>query len=51
MSKSLGNVVDPLAMKDQLGVDALRYFLLRDMSSGRTRILLRSWQLPVTMEI
>ena len=34
MSKSLGNVVDPLAMKDQLGVDALRYFLLRDMSFG-----------------
>ena len=34
MSKSLGNVVDPLTMKDQLGVDALRYFLLRDMSFG-----------------
>ena len=34
MSKSLGNVVDPLAMKDKLGVDALRYFLLRDMSLG-----------------
>ncbi|HIN47547.1 MAG TPA: methionine--tRNA ligase [Deltaproteobacteria bacterium] len=34
MSKSLGNVVDPLAMKDQLGVDALRYFLMRDMSFG-----------------
>jgi len=34
MSKSLGNVVDPLAMKDQIGVDALRYFLLRDMSFG-----------------
>ncbi|GIT71365.1 MAG: hypothetical protein Ct9H300mP28_11790 [Pseudomonadota bacterium] len=34
MSKSRGNVVDPLAMKDQLGVDALRYFLLRDMSFG-----------------
>ncbi len=34
MSKSLGNVVDPLAMKDHLGVDALRYFLLRDMSFG-----------------
>ena len=34
MSKSLGNVVDPLAMKDKIGVDALRYFLLRDMSFG-----------------
>ena len=34
MSKSLGNVVDPLAIKDKLGVDAMRYFLLRDMSFG-----------------
>jgi len=34
MSKSLGNVVDPLSMKDQLGVDALRYYLIRDMSFG-----------------
>ncbi|MBG56396.1 MAG: methionine--tRNA ligase [Deltaproteobacteria bacterium] len=34
MSKSIGNVVDPLAMKDQLGVDGLRYFLMRDMSFG-----------------
>ena len=34
MSKSLGNVVNPLDMKDRLGVDALRYFLLREMSFG-----------------
>lgn len=34
MSKSLGNVIDPLAMKDRVGVDALRYFLARDMSFG-----------------
>mgnify|MGYP001502273196 CR=1 FL=1 len=34
MSKSIGNVIDPLAMKDQLGIDSLRYFLLRDMSFG-----------------
>lgn len=34
MSKSLGNVVDPLAMKDKVGVDPLRYFLARDMSFG-----------------
>ncbi|MEC7219049.1 MAG: methionine--tRNA ligase, partial [SAR324 cluster bacterium] len=32
MSKTLGNVVDPLAMKEKLGVDGLRYFLVRDMS-------------------
>ncbi len=34
MSKSLGNVVDPLDMKDTYGVDAFRYFLVRDMVFG-----------------
>jgi methionyl-tRNA synthetase len=34
MSKSTGNVVDPMALADYYGVDALRYFLLRDVSFG-----------------
>lgn len=34
MSKSLGNVVDPLALKDKYGVDSLRYFLMREMVIG-----------------
>jgi len=34
MSKSLGNVIDPLSIRDVIGVDALRYFLLKDMSFG-----------------
>lgn len=34
MSKSLGNVVRPLDLKDQYGLDAFRYFLLRDMVFG-----------------
>lgn len=34
MSKSLGNVVDPLALKDKYGVDSLRYFLMREMVVG-----------------
>ncbi len=34
MSKSLGNVVEPLALKDRYGLDAFRYFLLREMAFG-----------------
>lgn len=34
MSKSLGNVVSPLGMRDVYGPDVLRYFLLRDMVVG-----------------
>lgn len=35
MSKSLGNVVRPLEMRDRYGMDTLRYFLLREMSFGQ----------------
>ena len=35
MSKSLGNVVDPLELADRFGVDSLRYFLLREVSFGQ----------------
>ncbi len=35
MSKSLGNVVRPLDLADVYGVDAFRYFLLRDMVLGQ----------------
>ncbi|MBA3667049.1 MAG: methionine--tRNA ligase [Sphingomonas sp.] len=35
MSKSLGNAVDPMDMADRYGVDALRYFLLREVSFGQ----------------
>jgi len=34
MSKSLGNIVRPLDLASQYGLDALRYFLLRDMVFG-----------------
>ena len=35
MSKSAGNVLDPLALADGVGVDQLRYFLLRDVTFGQ----------------
>ncbi|MBR7155508.1 MAG: methionine--tRNA ligase [Lentisphaeria bacterium] len=34
MSKSLGNVINPMDMIDKAGVDAFRYFLLAEMSPG-----------------
>jgi methionyl-tRNA synthetase len=34
MSKSLGNVVEPLQLKNVYGLDAFRYFLLREMVFG-----------------
>lgn len=35
MSKSVGNIVDPVALVDTLGVDQLRYFLLREVPFGQ----------------
>ena len=34
MSKSKGNVVDPVVLAERYGVDALRYFLLREFPLG-----------------
>ncbi len=34
MSKSKGNVVDPVVLCERYGVDAIRYFLLRDIPFG-----------------
>jgi len=34
MSKSKGNVVDPLALANEYGVDAVRYFILREVPFG-----------------
>lgn len=34
MSKSVGNVVDPVILAERYGVDALRYYLLREFTFG-----------------
>ncbi len=34
MSKSLGNVIDPLYLINKYGIDQIRYFLLREISFG-----------------
>jgi methionyl-tRNA synthetase len=35
MSKSVGNVVDPMALVESFGVDQVRYFLLREVPFGQ----------------
>jgi methionyl-tRNA synthetase len=34
MSKSLGNVLDPFEVMEELGTDALRFYLMRDVAFG-----------------
>ena len=34
MSKSLGNVIDPLYLAEKYGIDQIRYFLLREIPFG-----------------
>ncbi|XCE15028.1 methionine--tRNA ligase [Candidatus Liberibacter asiaticus] len=35
ISKSLGNVIDPIEVIEEVGVDALRYFLVREIACGK----------------
>ena len=35
MSKSVGNVVDPMVLAERFGVDQLRYFLMREVPFGQ----------------
>jgi methionyl-tRNA synthetase len=35
MSKSVGNIIDPMVLAPRYGTDALRYYLLRDVTFGQ----------------
>lgn len=35
MSKSLGNIINPDELADKFGIDALRYYLVRDIVTGK----------------
>ncbi|HEV2764964.1 MAG TPA: methionine--tRNA ligase [Pyrinomonadaceae bacterium] len=35
MSKTIGNTIDPFMLREHVGVDAVRYFLLREMAFGQ----------------
>lgn len=35
MSKSIGNIVDPNALIDAFGIEAVRYYLVRDIATGK----------------
>src|SRR3984893_2766154 len=35
ISKSLGNIVDPFELADKYGVEAVRYYLMRDIATGK----------------
>ncbi len=34
MSKSVGNVIDPMALADELGLDSVRFYLMREVPFG-----------------
>ena len=35
MSKSVGNIVDPFVLADKYGAEALRYYLMSDIATGK----------------
>ena len=51
MSKSVGNIIDPFVLADKYGSDALRYYLMSDIATGRMPISLKNVLSSVTTPI
>ena len=53
MSKSLGNILDPLEIIEKYGIDQLRYYLIKEVSLGNDgnvslenlKLLIMIWQI------
>ena len=48
MSKSVGNIVDPFVLADKYGADALRYYLMSDIATGKDADFLKNVLSSVT---
>ena len=51
MSKSDGNIVDPFELVDKYGADALRYYLMSDIVTGKDADFSEDVLIDVTMPI
>ena len=51
MSKSAGNVIDPFALADKYGAEALRYYLMTDIVTGKDAIFLKNVWSRITTTI
>ena len=49
MSKSLGNILDPLEIIEKYGIDQLRYYLVKEVSLGTMDLFLENLKIALIM--